>query len=137
VIWWTPNSSLGENQWSIVSSNRIWCRWMSVQTALAISDYFDEGARTTRWFVDGVVRYHRSLSTILNQLRTVGLTLELVAEPRPTRSALERNPECRDDLIRPAVLGFVRSQHVHETCRPSTAPACRKTPRASLSWTRT
>ena len=34
--------------------------------AWPVSDYFDEGARTTTWFVDGVVPYHRSLSTILN-----------------------------------------------------------------------
>ncbi len=74
------------------------------RVAWPVSDYFDEGPRTSTWFVDGVVRYHRSLSTTLNQLGAAGFDLDLVAEPRPTDEALRRNPDCRDDLVRPSVL---------------------------------
>jgi SAM-dependent methyltransferase len=81
--------------WAIENGRRV---------AWPVSDYFAEGARTTTWFVDGVVRYHRSVSTILNQLGAAGLRVDLVAEPRPTEEALQRHPDCRDDLVRPSVL---------------------------------
>jgi SAM-dependent methyltransferase len=88
-------SQLVRSGWNIENGRRV---------AWPVSDDFDEGARTTTWFVDGVVRYHRSLSTILNQFGAAGLSLDLVAEPRPSDNALKRNPDCHDDLIRPAVL---------------------------------
>jgi SAM-dependent methyltransferase len=83
--------------------------WMTVQgrhAAWPVSDYFDEGARTTTWFVDGVVRYHRTLATIVNAIRGVGLTIDQVAEPRSTPAAVESTPEWADELVRPAILGI-------------------------------
>jgi len=91
----------------IFTSQLVRSGWISEDgrhVAWPVSDYFNEGARSTTWFVDGVVRYHRSVSTIINLLRGVGLTIDLVAEPRPNQNALETNPECYDELIRPAVL---------------------------------
>jgi SAM-dependent methyltransferase len=88
--------------------------WMTVQgrhAAWPVSDYFEEGARTTTWFVDGVVRYHRTLATILNAIRRAGLTIDHVGEPCPTRAAVETTPEWADELIRPAILGIRASMH--------------------------
>jgi SAM-dependent methyltransferase len=74
--------------------------------AWPVSDYFDEGPRVTRWFVDGVVRYHRSLATTLNAVRTAGLTIDRVVEPRPSPAAVEGHAEAADELVRPALLGI-------------------------------
>ena len=71
-----------------------------------MSDYFDEGARITSWFVDGVVRYHRSVATSVNAVRRAGLTLDHLAEPQPSPSAVEAIPDAADELIRPALLAI-------------------------------
>ncbi|CAN5708601.1 class I SAM-dependent methyltransferase [soil metagenome] len=46
-----------------------------------VDEYSREGLRRSRWFVDGVVRYHRMLSTIVNDLVESGLSVERVLEP--------------------------------------------------------
>jgi ubiquinone/menaquinone biosynthesis C-methylase UbiE len=101
----------------IFTSQRERSGWMTVQgrhAAWPVSDYFDEGARTTTWFVDGVVRYHRTLATIVNGIRAAGLTIDRVEEPRPTLAAVETTPEWADELIRPAIIGI---RAVNETRR--------------------
>jgi SAM-dependent methyltransferase len=74
--------------------------------AWPVGDYFDEGARITTWFVDGVVRYHRSVSTTVNAVRNTGLTIDQLVEPRPSISAVETTPGGADELVRPALLGI-------------------------------
>jgi SAM-dependent methyltransferase len=101
----------------IFTSQRERSGWMTVEgrhLAWPVSDYVDEGARTATWFVDGVVRYHRTLATIVNGIRSAGLTIDQVVEPRPTVAAVESTPEWADELIRPAVLGI---RAVNETTR--------------------
>ena len=93
----------------IFTSQREKSGWMTVDgrhAAWPVSDYFDEGARSTTWFVDGVVRYHRTVATIVDAIRGAGLAIDRVAEPRPTPAAVEATPEWADELIRPAVLGI-------------------------------
>jgi SAM-dependent methyltransferase len=93
----------------IFTSQRERSGWTTVhgrRAAWPVSDYFDESARPTTWFVDGVVRYHRTLATIVNGIRGAGLTIDRVVEPRPTLAAVEATPEWADELIRPAVLGI-------------------------------
>jgi SAM-dependent methyltransferase len=69
-----------------------------------LSGYSIEGRREERWFVDGVVKYHRRLSTILNAVMDAGLTIQRVEEPTagppadPTTTA--------EDSARPVVLGI-------------------------------
>ena len=81
--------------------------WIDEQghhAAWPVSDYFDEGARITTWFIDGVVRYHRSASATVNAVRRAGLTIDHLAEPRPSPIAVETIPDAADELIRPALL---------------------------------
>ncbi len=83
--------------------------WIKVQgrhAAWPVSDYFDEGARITTWFIDGVVRYHRTVSEAVNAVRRAGLTIDQLVEPRPSPSAVETNPDAADELIRPALLAI-------------------------------
>jgi SAM-dependent methyltransferase len=68
-----------------------------------IDDYFAEGQRKERWIVDGVVKYHRRLDTILNAVISAGLVIERVDEPGPSTARAE---PVDPDAIRPAVLAI-------------------------------
>jgi SAM-dependent methyltransferase len=87
--------------------------WIDEQghhAAWPVSDYFDEGARNTTWFIDGVVRYHRTVSETVNAVRRAGLAVDHLAEPRPSPSAVAAVPDAADELIRPALLAIRASK---------------------------
>jgi ubiquinone/menaquinone biosynthesis C-methylase UbiE len=48
-----------------------------------IDNYREEGPRQTHWFVDGVVKYHRTVETYVGELLRAGLTLTALREPAP------------------------------------------------------
>jgi SAM-dependent methyltransferase len=54
----------------------------------ALDDYADEGERRGRWFVDGVLKYHRRTSTMVNGLLDAGFVLSRLDEPEPIPEAL-------------------------------------------------
>lgn len=57
-----------------------------------VDDYQIEGRREFSWFVDGVVKYHRTLTTLLNTLVGSGLTVSAVCEPSATEETIARLP---------------------------------------------
>jgi SAM-dependent methyltransferase len=69
-----------------------------------VDDYADEGPRQRAWFVDGVVKYHRTIGTILAALRLHGFRLEVVDEPLPTAEQVERSPRLAVHRRRPPLL---------------------------------
>lgn len=69
-----------------------------------IDNYFDEGMREERWFVEGVHKYHRTFSTLLESLLEAGLRVERVIEPAPSAERLKHNPDEREHLRRPMFL---------------------------------
>lgn len=72
--------------------------------AWALDDYTEEGLREHRWFVDGVRRYHRTLSTLLNGLIDAGLVIERVVESTPSDAWLLDRPQDADERRRPLFL---------------------------------
>jgi ubiquinone/menaquinone biosynthesis C-methylase UbiE len=48
-----------------------------------VDDYRREGRRNTRWFVDGVVKFHRTVETYVNVLLDGGFALRSLLEPEP------------------------------------------------------
>jgi SAM-dependent methyltransferase len=66
--------------------------------------YRDEGERRTRWFVDGVVKYHRTVETYVNGLLDAGLMLIRMVEPEAEAEALVVHPEWADERRRPPFL---------------------------------
>jgi SAM-dependent methyltransferase len=66
--------------------------------------YRDEGERRTRWFVDGVVKYHRTVETYVNGLLDAGLALVRLEEPEAEPTALAEHPEWQDERRRPPFL---------------------------------
>jgi SAM-dependent methyltransferase len=69
-----------------------------------LDHYRDEGERRTRWFVDGVVKYHRTTETYVNALLDTGLILTRMEEPEAEPAALAEHPEWHDERRRPPFL---------------------------------
>lgn len=69
--------------------------------------YWEEGPRVTHWFVDGVVRHHRTLESWLRLGREAGFLLEDLREPRASWEALVRRPDLAEEERRPPFLLLV------------------------------
>ena len=80
----------------------------------AVDAYSSEGMRKSRWFVDGVVRYHRQLSTILNGLIDCGFRIERVLEPHVLEEAENMHPFLREERRRPPFL-FVKAAKISKS----------------------
>lgn len=66
--------------------------------------YADEGPREENWFVPGVQKVHRMLSTLINGLLDAGLVVERVLEPVPSEQWLQDHPQELDERRRPTFL---------------------------------
>ena len=69
--------------------------------AWALDRYGDEGLREEHWITQGVRKYHRMQSTLLNGLIEAGLAIERVLEPMPDEAMLRRRPDWVHELKRP------------------------------------
>lgn len=69
-----------------------------------LDNYLVEGERVTSWFVDGIVKEHRTVGTYVNTVIESGLVLERIEEFGPTAEAVEARPELADDRRRPWFL---------------------------------
>ena len=69
-----------------------------------LSDYSIPGIRTTTWIVDGVIKYHRSFSAIVNALSAAGFRLEQMLEPLPGPDIMASYPAYRKCYHKPDFL---------------------------------
>lgn len=69
-----------------------------------LAGYAIEGERRTKWFVDGVLKYHRMFSTIVNLLFESGFSIERMTEPLPDEELLKSFPEYIDLFHKPDFL---------------------------------
>ncbi|MGI9146569.1 MAG: class I SAM-dependent methyltransferase [Chloroflexota bacterium] len=76
------------------------------RTRWGIDGYADEGARQEDWFVAGVRKVHRTLSTLINALVDAGLVVERVVEPVPSEDRLRTDPNAHDERRRPMFVLF-------------------------------
>lgn len=82
-------------EWSVdTNGRRIW----------PLDGYSVEGARTTEWFVEGVVKYHRTLGTTVNLLVANGFSITHLEEWRPNETQLLARPELAEEMDRPTFL---------------------------------
>jgi SAM-dependent methyltransferase len=70
----------------------------------SIDHYADEGARHEQWFVEGVRKYHRTISSLLNGLIRAGLRVDAVLEPAPSAERLSVRPQDADERRRPMFI---------------------------------
>ena len=69
-----------------------------------VDEYRSEGARRTRWFVDDVIKYHRTVETYVNGLIHAGFRLLELREPAPIVRTSSRQPDLDRHRRRPPFL---------------------------------
>lgn len=71
-----------------------------------VDNYFIEGKREADFLGEKVIKYHHTLTSILQGLINIGFTITEIAEPQPTQEMLEHIPEMKDELRRPVMLAI-------------------------------
>jgi SAM-dependent methyltransferase len=80
--------------WLTVDGRRVW----------PVDSYQVEGERRSHWFVDDVVKQHRTLGSTLNALIRAGFTIAHVEDWGPTDAQLAAQPELAEERERPTFL---------------------------------
>lgn len=78
-----------------------------------VDSYSLEGERKMSWFLDGVIKYHRTVQTYINTLLNSGFALTRLLEPHAGREDVKSRPELRDTLRRPSflIIAAIKSPH--------------------------
>lgn len=69
-----------------------------------MDDYQYEEERVQSWFIDGVIKYHRTFSTIINTLIMHELNILKVLEPIALEEAEKKNEKLKEERRRPPFL---------------------------------
>lgn len=69
-----------------------------------LTDYARSGKRSTTWFVDGVEKYHRTFSEVINSLCEAGFIIEKMLEPVPAQETVECDKSWEKDFHKPNFL---------------------------------
>ena len=75
----------------------------------ATYQYLNEGKRLSNWIADGVVKYHRLISTTVNALNRAGLRLVEMEEWAATDADIAAHPEWEKERFEPVFLLFATS----------------------------
>lgn len=75
-----------------------------VKVSYTFSNYSEPGERQVHWYVDGVIKYHRTFSDTINALAKAGFVIEEICEPQPKPWAMEKWPALYDEFIKPSFL---------------------------------
>ncbi len=74
------------------------------KVSYTFSNYNEPGKRMVHWYVDGVIKYHRTLGQIITYLARAGFIIETVTEPLPEEWAVEKFPEIVKEYLKPNFL---------------------------------
>ena len=86
-----------------------------------VDEYSSEGIRRSRWIIDGVVKYHRQLSSILNYLVDNGFEIERVLEPHALLEAEKERPDLLEERRRPPFM-MVRAKKTNDNTEQTHSP---------------
>jgi len=91
-----PVCTASQNGWKEVNGSPSWL----------LNQYGKEGIRKQNWFVDGVIKYHRKLSTLVHELSEAGFCIKNIEEPTPDEALLISRPDFRLHVERPPIVIF-------------------------------
>lgn len=74
------------------------------RVSYTFSNYNQPGKREITWFVDGVIKYHRTLGNIITSLAKAGFVIDTVDEPLPEEWAIDKSPVMIEEWIKPNFL---------------------------------
>ncbi len=69
-----------------------------------VDHYQEEGMRKTSFLAENVIKYHRTISTYMNDLIEQGFRIKAVREPIPTEEMRKDDPLMQDEMRRPMFL---------------------------------
>lgn len=69
-----------------------------------VDHYQSEGIRETTFLTENVIKYHRTISSYINDLIQSGFTIQAVREPKPSVEMLKNDPLMKDENRRPMFL---------------------------------
>jgi SAM-dependent methyltransferase len=69
-----------------------------------VDNYSIEGERKRSWFIDDVIKYHRTVETYVNTLLDSGFAITRLLEPHAVTEHLKKRPGLKDTLRRPSFL---------------------------------
>lgn len=69
-----------------------------------LTTYALEGERKVTWIVDGVIKYHRTISSIINSLSSSGFVIEQMLEPIPSNDIMKQYPSYKKYIHKPDFL---------------------------------
>lgn len=76
----------------------------NIPCSFCFNGYQSEGLRDGHWFVDNVIEYHRTFSTIINTLSNNNFIISKIVEPVPNEYALSKRPGLSKEFIKPTFL---------------------------------
>lgn len=74
------------------------------RVSYTFSNYNETGERKIHWYVDGVIKYHRTFSNVINALTKTGFVIEEICEPVPEDWAIKKLPTAVKEYIKPNFL---------------------------------
>ncbi|OMP68821.1 SAM-dependent methyltransferase [Agrobacterium tumefaciens] len=86
------------------SSSPEWIRHPNGRNTWPVDQYQYEGARTTNWLAEGVVKQHRTMGTYLNMMIGLGFTVTHVEDWGPSEEQINAHPEWEEECHRPMFL---------------------------------
>ncbi|MBR2459629.1 MAG: class I SAM-dependent methyltransferase, partial [Clostridia bacterium] len=79
-----------------------------------LTDYGIPGQRSTRWIVDGVIKYHRTFSETVNSLICAGFEITKMLEPLPSEDDIQRDTKKKKEIHKPNFL-LIKAQKSGKT----------------------
>lgn len=83
------------------------------KVSYTFSNYNQPGERKIHWYVDGVIKYHRTFSNIINALAKAGFVIEEICEPTPEERVIKKVPAWIKEYIKPNFL-IVKARKVQQ-----------------------
>ncbi len=77
-----------------------------------VDNYQSEGVRETTFLTENVVKYHRTISTYINDLIGAGFSIRVVKEPKPSDEMLKNLPEMINENRRPMFLLILAEKEI-------------------------
>lgn len=74
------------------------------EVSYSFTDYHISGRRGSNWFIDDVIKYHRTMGQIVTILAKHGFHIEVLQETCPGQRVLEEYPRMKRELLKPSFL---------------------------------
>jgi 2-polyprenyl-3-methyl-5-hydroxy-6-metoxy-1,4-benzoquinol methylase len=92
----------------LITAPKAGVKWESSENGsrqhYCLTDYTISGKRVIFWLVDGVIKYHRNISDIINPLIAAGFKIEKLLEPIISQDLVQRIPSYKNNAHVPNYL---------------------------------